>query len=223
MSLNIQPIAIEPAPASHGFAFSRPLPTGLTVLAMKALRLAALTRFSGPAPEWVSGHDAGGGVTRDRRHIVWSPIFEEGRLAGAAALFPPGVSDHQRRMMARLLCDVRSVRIDGSSIALDAGGVPFARASMAWVSVTPVSCYIHPDRAKRTVRNALARMCRDAGFPEPAEATFLDMPACLVGTPAYAKRFYLRHAFLRFPAPVNGPVAIGGLRYFGGGAFAPID
>lgn len=208
---------------AYHFLFRAPLPLEVTVAAMRALRLAALRQFRGPAPEWVSGHAPDGRVSTED-HIAWLPVIHGGWLIGAEALFPDGVGVHQRDRLAGLLSQVDQIHLDGRPVevtALNRGiSQSVLRRAATWVSVTPVSCTVHL-RRQRTPAQALARMCRDAGLPSAVEGEFLDRPTVLKGLPEHTRRFYLKHARLRFASPITGPVRLGALRFLGGGWFAP--
>jgi CRISPR-associated protein Csb2 len=100
-----------------------------------------------------------------------------------------------------------------------------------WATATPLVLPHFPRRAL-TPEEVVARACRDAGYPDPADVRTSFAPA-LCGVP-HSQSFFVRqrrggrpprpltHAVIRFAKAVTGPLLIGAGRYNGFGFCRPL-
>lgn len=120
--------------------------------------------------------------------------------------------------------------------------VQYTRASRDFATVTPVVIDRHlkrkGDARDEEIREHISRACRNIGLPDP-ELIVPDKHSAVEGAPsAYPSRNapawtgwrlppslatrQLTHAFIRFPAEIDGPVLLGAGRHFGLGLCRPV-
>lgn len=192
----------------------------------------------GNIPPVFSGHDMPEG--NRHRHAFYLPWDRngDGRLDRILLHVPGGMDAKQQRVLEKLnriwSRDGAEWRLALEGIGgIEAGGV-LTQTGATWESVTP---YLHPWHVKKrfTVEDQIYRECRERGLPEPVSMETVD--EIDVGRnrkrhPIHFHRFRSRRGFaqpdrlgsfwrLTFPAPVQGPLALGFACHFGLGLFVP--
>ncbi len=192
----------------------------------------------GHIPAFFSGHGLPAG--NRHRHAFYLPFDSngDGRLDRLLVHVPDGMDSAAQRVL-EALTHVRDRDGGRWTLTLEAiGGTPaapeLARVSANWHSLTP---YLHPWYVKKrfTVEDQIRRECRERGLPEPLELERMDRVDVGAGRMRRAIHFRrsrsrrgMRQADriggfwrLRFPEPVEGPLALGFACHFGLGLFAP--
>lgn len=229
------------------------LSTARLTHALRARALDAVRREDADVAELITGHTADGTVSTRPHVAwlalgdVGHP-FASGTILGVAAALPRR-DDTAGGWSAQQLADAAGVlgRID----ALADGDVPlwlvaegaferpwalrsrrWTRPARRWTSVTPMALAGRQDLAR--VKRAVRKSCQLAGYPRPDTVIQPRHPAT-DGAPPMRPRDTAKTAhgppaasavvdvIVTFPEPVEGPVLLGPLRYFGIGLFAPAD
>jgi len=104
-------------------------------------------------------------------------------------------------------------------------------ATMEWVSVTPIALGRHPKPEKGlSEEEVLCRDIADLGLPRPVDLRLQDVSFVRGSPPARQFRRgdvhaiqgrLLRHVWIRFEEPVEGPLIVGAGRYMGFGLLLP--
>jgi CRISPR-associated protein Csb2 len=213
-----------------------------TLTIMETLRRALLSFAGATAPALLHGHAA-------HRHAAWAPLpfvgypHADGHLLGAALLLPPDTSQDESHAILQCLARLDHVHLpDGRHWALAPVDVTerratlqpatWVRASRTWTTVTPVVLPRYPKpRPGQDAATLLAAACRHSGLPAPAWVRTHQggqlagvAPSHLFRTrrPGHPPRLWT-HATLHFSVPVQGPVLLGALRYFGLGLCRPFS
>jgi CRISPR-associated protein Csb2 len=212
-----------------------------TLTVTETLRRAVLSLAGAAAPALLHGHD-------DHRHAAWAPLpfvgypHADGHLLGTALLLPPDTSREAFHTVLQCLARLDHVRLpDGRRWALAPVDVTdrratlqpatWVRASRTWTTVTPAVLprYPKPHRGQDAAA-LLAASCHHSGLPVPAWVRTHQLgqlagvaPSHTFRTrrPGHPPRLWT-HATLHFPVPVQGPVLVGALRYFGLGLCRPL-
>lgn len=215
----------------------------------EALRGALLTSFEaagfGEAPPLLHGH----GVAAGSQHARYLPLpnvghqHAQGQIMGAAIWMPDDTDDDLFEMVRVAAARVAQINLKGgasSTVSLrDSASRPWTTHPRRWTTQSTVFAsafpVVHDRFGKVTAANAqsvVGTWCTNAGLPAPVEATvsqgsfFAKLPrlaAREVRRSASAARHPFSHVKLRFPAPLNGPLAIGRGRSFGLGLLVPFD
>jgi CRISPR-associated protein Csb2 len=212
-----------------------------TLTVTETLRRALLSLAGAGAPALLHGH-------ADHRHAAWVPLpfvgypHADGHLVGTALLLPPDTSREESHAVLQCLARLDHMRLpDGRHWALAPVDVTdrratlqpatWACASRTWTTVTPVVLprYPKPHRGQDAAA-LLAESCHHSGLPAPVWVRTHQMgqlagvaPSHTFRTrrPGHPPRLWT-HATLHFPLPVQGPVLLGALRYFGLGLCRPL-
>jgi CRISPR-associated protein Csb2 len=226
-------------------------PIGLEnqALVVSRYRAALLSLLGREIPPALSGHAPGGGPAQ-QPHIAFIPLanvghqYADGLLKGLAVVLPRDLDDdHLLRLEAAMgklrtlhfgargSLDVRTIGVSPEMKTLDF--LRYRKAAATWVTVTPVALGSHPKPKKGLTEEAcfskeLARL----GLPEPAEVVLQNV-SFVRGAPrasevsrqavSAASGRLLRHAYVRFSTPVEGPLLVGAGRHMGFGLFLPQD
>ena len=225
--------------------YGRPLPRMEDAVRIGELARAACMRLAdrqlGHIPPSLSGHGPG----REGCHghaFFLAEADDNGRVRHLLLHVPNGLSPEEQAAMQGLarLYDGRGgeweVFCEGAGCVTDFSPVSALLAkARCWHSVTP---YLRPWYAKKRFGTAeqIRRECRLRGLPEPGDISLLP-EVSLGGRPRRAVHFRrfrkkrgltqpdTRGALVRllFPAPVQGPLALGFACHFGLGLFVPDD
>ncbi|MBX6359200.1 MAG: type I-U CRISPR-associated protein Cas5/Cas6 [Acidobacterium ailaaui] len=240
-----QPATSRTATTARYLLIGKPLPrVEETVRIGELFRRAVMSEAKrllgeGAIPAFISGH----GLPNENRHrhafyLPWDQN-NDGRI-DHLILYLPDRMDLETRQIAERLKRIWSHDGGEWQVVLEnigeaeAGGNLLAKVS-EWESVTP---YLHPWHVKRgfDVAAQIRRECAMRGLPEPIQLTSLkEIP---VGNQLRRPLDFRRHrekrglmqpdrrgSFwrIRFPEPVDGPIALGFGCHFGLGLFCPAD
>ncbi|MFF9785132.1 type I-G CRISPR-associated protein Csb2 [Streptomyces nigrescens] len=178
----------------------------------------------------------------------------DGRLRGVGVALPHDLSAQHRRALVAALVHVEgglrqlTVPTVREPVALEYVGPGAAEVqrlesvrsrrwvgpSRWWTTALPMVLDGFPDRRSgrsRPIEGLVAKSCRMAGLPEPAEVQVLRSGAYLPGAPLLPAAALRRkdsepprpgrHVRVRFAQPIEGPVVIGSKRNFGLGLCVP--
>lgn len=174
--------------------------------------------------------------------------FASGTILGVAAALPrPGEADGgwsrgQLAAAAQVLGSISELAHGEVPLQPLAAGAPerpwalrsrrWTARARRWTTVTPMALPGRQDLAR--VKRAVRKSCQLAGYPRPDTVVQPRHPAT-EGAPPLGARDTAKtrggppaaaavvDVILTFPEPVEGPVVLGPLRYFGIGLFAPAD
>ncbi|MFF0629888.1 type I-U CRISPR-associated protein Csb2 [Streptomyces sp. NPDC004296] len=243
------------------FAFAQgvSLDPSLTLQVGEALRREVLTRLKWCGHDVkpmvaVHGHKEAGDERRLCAYLGLPFVghrHADGRLRGVGVVLPHDLpAGHRRALVAALVHvegGVRKLEVPTlpEPVALEYVGPGAAEVkrlesvrsrrwvgpSQWWTTALPMVLDHFPGRNGRGIEESVAKSCRLAGLPEPAEVQVLRTGAYLPGAPllpAAALRRKKgepplpgRHVRVRFAQPVTGPVVIGSKRNFGLGLCMP--
>ena len=248
-------------------ARSRRFPASRTVEVASAMRAAIMSHAENPIPEGLSGHQSSGTPTLDP-HVAFLPLpyvgFEhaDARIMGLAMSLPGSLDHESRRATLRAIghweqeADYLTLTFGNSGILqlqrrtgpIDLVSIRpelWQKASLQWVSATPVALPTHPgplskgsaaarSKAWDRAEQAVVASCRHVGLPEPAEVELSLDPFIRGARPAadfppfrqrgrdgkpVARR--LVHVALTFGQHVQGPLMLGAGRFLGLGLMRP--
>lgn len=209
----------------------------------RVLRAALQRRFDhvvgGGRSSILSGHTADGSIRRDQHQHAHYLVGSDPGQRRADHLWiwaPGGLGDDELAAIASL----RELRFRDAPEPCRVGLVALGTQqtlsipqltgpSASWQSATPFVLPRHPKiRAGRpvdTAKEQIARELEHRGFPQPA-SIYLSPGAWAtfrLTRPGVSRRTANRAvgAIIRFPEPVNGPIAIGAHSHFGLGRFEP--
>jgi CRISPR-associated protein Csb2 len=212
-----------------------------TLTVTETLRRALLSLAGATAPALLHGHV-------DHRHAAWAPLpfvgypHADGHLLGAALLLPPDTSRDASHTVLQCLARLDHVHLpDGRRWALAPVDITDRRATLqpatwvrpsrTWTTVTPVVLPRYPKpRRGQDAAALLAQSCHQSGLPAPMWIRTHQLGQLAGVAPSHL--FWTRrsghplrlwtHATLHFSVPVQGPVLLGALRYFGLGLCRPL-
>lgn len=222
-------------------------------LRARALDAARQTGADADVCELISGHTAEGAVsTRPHiAWLPLADVghrFASGTILGLAAALPrpddgdQGWSRAQLAAATGVLSTIGELADGDVALQLLAEGAPerpwalrsrrWTGAARRWTTVTPMALPGRQDLGR--VTRAVRKSCQLAGYPRPDAVVQPRHPATdgappmrggdtaktRGGQPAAPA---VVDVILTFPEPVEGPVVLGPLRYFGIGLFAPAD
>lgn len=212
-------------------------------LLARALRNAVMSLMPNPLPAEVHGHGPS-------PHVGWwllpdvrpprQPNAEHarGRMLGFGLALPRTLSQDDERSLlhAVRLLEERGVHVPdgrdvfpklvaaGEALPMGLRRSTWTRPSKVWTTVTPIIPNRLPSRpTEARIRKSLVQAAVAAGLPEPSEVVpsqtsyFCGAPS----TQAVKGKLPRYHAVYRWETPVRGPVALGRMRFFGGGVMRP--
>jgi len=215
------------------------LPAELSLAAADALRSAVLANLKDSCPPVISGHRADGSP-EDNVHVGWFTLADighehaSGRVMGFGVALPPGVIPPPAP--DELLFRKRRFRLapvdDSPRPAWALQEKRWSGPSRLWGSATPVALpWTGARKDQCGLKRAVIRACTKAGLPRPVYVATSEDPVVRGCLPAHR---YVRargdetprratHVVIQFREQIQGPIAIGPLRYFGLGVLVPME
>lgn len=240
-----RPRPVRPVTTVRLALYGKPLPRIEDAVKIGEITRLAAIRAAGQdnaarVPSVISGHD----MPRDNRHghAFYLPEDDDGDghidhvLIHAPAGFAPDslrAFDAMKKLWSGAAGEW-SVMLEGYGETADWPESHYLGSAVEWISVTP---YLHPWFRKKQfgVEDQIRRECRERGVPEPIEIEripFLEIHG-RQRRPVHFHRFRRKRGLtqpdrqgsffrLRFPQPLEGPLALGFASHFGLGLFRPL-
>ena len=211
-------------------------------------RAALLSLLGDGATAALTGH-AENGAPASTPHIAYAPLanidhsYADGSIKGIAIVLPRDISDSDTRQLESAMGRLRTLHLGkrGNATARLLGREEvlksldfrrrYSRLATTWASVTPVVLSVHPKPKKGLTEEAAVLMdFARLGLPTPTELYLQNVPyvrgsaratdTSRHGASSVVGRV-LRHLYVRFTEPVQGPLLVGAGRHLGLGLLLP--